>query len=177
MDFSAAKGLQAFVGQIKFDLPDRKQQEVSLFIYLHENFEQLPKFPKEHCCIDYYRNSETEVEYNGKIYSDFVTCDNSNIWVSPLDMVGSSWVFVHDFSEKPNMHTLASLLLADPNSLEKIPATNSEMLYENCYYTTDGNHRLYAAFLMERPFKIDISSQATSCRRVNLSEADDLYCE
>lgn len=80
-----------------------------------------------------------------------------DLWIDATTAVGDTWVFQNKWPDgwtacegKPEAGTLTSLLLETP---AQIPAIFVYRVNKN-YLFTDGNHRLYASYLLGRPIKV-----------------------
>ena len=74
--------------------------------------------------------------------------------VNVADLIGPSWAFTDDRPDgKPISEKLSSLyLVEDPRQITLVPV----YLCGDKYYTDDGNHRIYAAFLANRLLYVNV---------------------
>lgn len=136
----------------------------SLISYLACYKDYLPEFPQNHkttklydCpsdCPEWLRGRDRVILVEGLYYTNktFLGTKPMESFIDPLITIGHSWLYSNQRTfDCPDSETLAALLLQ--KSVEEIaalPANRAGGYYE----CTDGNHRIYAAYLLNRQVKI-----------------------
>lgn len=144
---------------------DYKMKELETYLTFHR--ERLPLFYTSNLIQEGYTlhpsliNTESFL-YNDRYYSDLVDLDcTQELFIDPKLAIGYTWLFCNDrTSGRPIPHRLASILLASVNNLPKVFAAKAGEYFE----FIEGNHRIYAAFLLNRLVGIDCDSEYTSIK-------------
>lgn len=144
------------IRQYSTDTNDLRQ---NLVAHLDVRRRKLPAFPSGHTIRriinQEFLRRELAFVYNGYRYSDAqglpMDTRMEEIYIDPIQCIGDAWLFNDDRSEgKPDPEALADLLLKSPDEIPA-PVLRKAGKY---YLCTDGAHRVYAAYLMERPLKV-----------------------
>ena len=134
--------------QTNFDAFFKKRElnEVNLGVFLRSNYLVLPKFPEKQFC------SQSE---SVGVFLDYNKIETLMVGIDKL--YGKTWLFRNDFSESDKLiQRLAKMFTAEnPEDFPSIPVTR----YENKYLASDGNHRLYHAYLRGWNVKIVVESE------------------
>lgn len=144
--------------KIKTDNAESVKEALTCFIDCYRDY--LPQFPQGHktkklydCPSDrpeWLLGHRKVVSYEGLYYTDltFIGANPIEFFIDPLMAIGHTWLYsTQRPSDYPKSSTLADLLLAQGwNTIPALPAARMGAFYE----CTDGNHRLYAAYLLGR---------------------------
>lgn len=124
-------------------------------VWLTAIWRKLPPFPEDHFVEEDLKNGR--FLYKGSIYSSkkLSIKASSVIEVDVSRCVGSTWLFCNDHSDgRPLPERLAPCLYFPPDGA---PTFFAEKMGDY-YFCSDGNHRIYAAYLLDRPVKIIVDS-------------------
>lgn len=152
------------LNQLLMDAAAREQD----FLWLLEvNRNNLPPFYDNHCIrrlsrCDLPENLKSIAKpsgtYVGYRLDDIYYLDSKNHAISEMEIepkqcFGDSWLYHKNNDEdKPMLETIASLFMA--KSIRSIPMPQAYRAGDK-YICTDGNHRLYAAFLRGSNIVVD----------------------
>lgn len=142
-----------------------------LLDYLTQNRLRLPLFYENNVVQEVHKNKFVEreqladfeyvMEWNGKYFIKTSEFELQQLYITADKMIGYTWLFRNDRSEgKPYLDKLAKILLNTPERLLEFFAVKIEDYFE----CGDGNHRIYAAFLLNRPIKIDCYEEMTEIK-------------
>lgn len=131
-------------------------------------YPKLPLFPKGN-----FIKIKSKDEYNKWDDENIIICekrwlkaDAKQIIVDVENLMGDSWVFNNEHEDgRPLPERMARLFLA--KKPEDIPALFATRISENKYYTNDGNHRIYAAYLRGEKVHILVEGEFTDCDLTN----------
>lgn len=138
--------------------------------WLDIKWSRLPDFPVEMKTIEidkkpnWFTDEDSRCfSYNGYYYTSLagIAPSSSNIieeYITPYQAIGQTWLFVNDRTyDRPCTDRLSSLLLGVPESITPFFVEKAG----NYYYCSDGNHRLYAAYLLDRRVKVQYYEEYT----------------
>jgi len=139
--------LQEF--QDKYDrliIQNGKNMEL-LEIFFTVNRHKLPMFPSDRL-------------FDSKWKAPWLT-ESYDIVVPVENIIGQGWLFENSNENgRPVPERLASLFLA--NDPAEIIGPTTTKVNEKLYYTSDGNHRIYAAYLRGNPVNLKIHKEVVS---------------
>lgn len=143
-----------------------EEKQEMLEAYLTVYFHSLPLFCSPNLNFTGFITTRLSrsFEFRGIRYSDYTKLDKmEEIFIDPQNAIGHTWLYLNDRSEgKPNPYKLSSILLASPAKLEKVSSARAGDYFE----CNDGNHRIYAAYLLGRPVGIEYKRKYTRIERV-----------
>lgn len=94
--------------------------------------------------------------YRSNLYTNILKVDPKIVFVDPSFCIGDTWLYRNDRSEnRPCADRLCSLLYAKAECIVEIDAIK----VGNYYYCSDGNHRIYVAYLTNRLVKISFKEE------------------
>lgn len=94
---------------------------------------------------------ETGFYFQGAYYFEMQKIDRHfDVFIRPEEAIGSTWLYQGDVNSHKILNVLPSILLASPESLPDFWAIKAG----NYFVCDDGNHRIYAAYLLDRPVKV-----------------------
>lgn len=122
---------------------------------------KLPKFYEQNHAkfTRDWRPRCTDFEHQGLRYSEleeYPGDERKIIWINPRQCVGRGWLFLDDRSEgHPKPYKLVGPLLGMVDKIPPIPAEKAGEFY----YCGDGNHRIYAAYLLGRMVQAQVDGE------------------
>lgn len=147
----------------------RQEAEAQLCTYLTILQTRLPLFYPGHCTQKlqdlsrasrpkWYQPTLSNMSFffNGKYYCGYHELkDQPLIYISPVQAIGETWLYENERNtpsnpDRPKPDRLARILMGEP---EELPEINAYRAGEY-FVCTDGNHRIYAAYLLKREVKI-----------------------
>lgn len=125
--------------------------------WLNVMWSRLPDFPsdmkikRDFKPTWYTGNPSRCILFKGKYYAKPIKVELTTFCMDPSQAIGSTWLYSNDRTEgRPFPDRLARLLLGRP---ENIPAIFADKA-GNYFRCEDGNHRIYAAYLLGRKVNI-----------------------
>lgn len=137
-----------------------EQKEKELLTYLRNSLQNLPKFPSNRFVDEKFSPQLHGFyhSYDNRTYSpptSLPLCSVETSMISNTQCIGHSWLFKNDYSDgQPFISRLAPILLKRPDELDALWVGK----LDGYYVCNDGNHRIYAAFLLNRPILVDCHS-------------------
>ena len=145
----------------------REDKVTQLHSYIQHNWSILPRFYEGHSMkklrwfpkeIPHWCNGDKNTFlFRQRYYSDLkYLLNNIEVYIDPIQAIGNTWLFA-SFGEdgKPLPERLSNILLGTPEELPDVFAQRAK----EYYVCNDGNHRIYAAYLLGRRVKVSFNSE------------------
>lgn len=136
------------------------EEEIENFVACYQS--QFPRFPNHNyapqtICNDDPRLSlsdrqvHTNICYNNAVYSHETAKRITKIYtqIQPTQIVGNTWLFSGTLNEM-KIEKLTKCLYKYTYENTEPPAIVCSKISTECYFTIEGNHRIYTAFLLNK---------------------------
>lgn len=155
MEPMTLEDFRAWLQRQKVESASTAELYQTVISYLDIRRHYLPLFPSKNYVKETIKHGVRFRDFQGKLFAWYPDkCSpKPESFVDPLSCVGSTWLFYNDRSfGQLHPERLVDGLLLPP---ERAPAVDVECL-DTYYRCIDGNHRIYAAYLLGRKVKIQV---------------------